>query len=205
MILPNIIFNTKYSKYPMFLQYVKDTHKVSGNDYLAVRQLLQPADVILRGHDNYLSKFVIPGKFSHAAIYIGDERIIHATLEHGVHISTLVDFMRCDRFAALRLKNTSDELQSNIMQAASALIGASYDPMLVHGNNEFYCFELVASVFKNVCHNISINKVNASTLWGLIKKDVFCADSFLKSENFICVCEIDHASQDKQHEIATQS
>ena len=50
----------------MFLQYVKGTHQVSGEDYLCVRGMLQEGDIILRGHDNYLSKFIVPGKYSHS-------------------------------------------------------------------------------------------------------------------------------------------
>ena len=60
------IFNTKYSKYPMFLQYVDCTHRVTGKDYYNVRELLEPGDIILRGHDNYLSKFLVPGEYSHS-------------------------------------------------------------------------------------------------------------------------------------------
>jgi len=96
------IFNTKYSKYPMFLQYVECTHRVDGDDYFNARKVLEEGDIILRGHDNYLSGLIVPGSYSHSGIYIGNERIIHSTVENGVHESNLLDFMRCDRFMAMR-------------------------------------------------------------------------------------------------------
>ena len=74
MSLLSFIFNTKYSKYPMFLQYVDCTHRVNGEDYFKARNVLEVGDILLRGHDNYLSKYIIPGAYSHSGIYMGAEK-----------------------------------------------------------------------------------------------------------------------------------
>ena len=163
------IFNTKYSKYPMFLQYVDCTHRVTGADYYNVRELLKPGDIILRGHDNYLSKFLVPGEYSHSGIYKGNDVVIHSTVENGVHESNLVDFMRCDRFMALR----PSLCQNLIIENAQKYIGKKYDNELEDNDDEYYCHEFVASVLKDC--SFEINKIHASTLFGLISKDIYCA------------------------------
>ncbi len=181
----SFIFNTKYSKYPMFFQYVDCTHRVNGEDYIKARNVLQEGDVILRGHDNYLSKFIVPGKYSHSGLYIGNERVIHATVENGVHESNLVDFMRCDRFMALRSRQGA----SRILCAAKSYLGKGYDNELEDGDDEYYCHEFVAAVL-NDC-KFGIKKYKAYTLFGLIRKDVYCADCFIGNANFNPVMEID--------------
>lgn len=179
------IFNTKYSKYPMFLQYVDCTHRVTGADYYKVRELLKPGDIILRGHDNYLSKFLVPGEYSHSGIYKGNDVVIHSTVENGVHESNLVDFMRCDRFMALR----PSLCQNLIIENAQKYIGKKYDNELEDNDDEYYCHEFVASVLKDC--SFEINKIHASTLFGLISKDIYCAQSFLNNIIFNKVVEID--------------
>ena len=186
MNLLSFIFNTKYSRYPMFLQYIDCTHRVTGNDYFEAKKLLQEGDIILRGHDNFLSGFIIPGKYSHSGIYKGDDRVIHSTVENGVHESNLVEFMRCDRFMALR------PICGQIMHNARKYIGRKYDNEL-EDDDEYYCHEFVAAVL-NDC-NFGIRKKQASTLFGLIKKDIFCADSFLENCHLEKIMEIDWKSK----------
>jgi len=189
MSLLSFIFNTKYSKYPMFLQYVDTTHRVTGEDYYKVRDILKAGDIIFRGHDNYLSKFIIPGKYSHSGIYISDDKLIHSTVENGVHESNLVDFMRCDRFIALRASKDGNNLGDIIKCQARFYLGKKYDSELEDNDDEYYCHEFVANVLNDL--NFGIKKITASTLFGLIKKDIYCADSFTNNKYFNKVIEID--------------
>ena len=185
MSLLSFIFNTRYSRYPLFLQYVDSSHRVTGEDYFKAREVLQAGDIILRGHDNYLSKFFIPGAYSHSGIYKGDEKVIHSTVEDGVHESNLVDFMRCDRFMALRPTLG----QIGIIDGAQKYIGRKYDHELEDNDNEYYCHEFVATVLND--YNFGVEKVHASTLFGLIKKDIYCAKSFLDNCHLFPIMEID--------------
>ena len=185
MSMLSFIFNTKYSKYPMFLQYVDCTHRVDGEDYFKVREILEEGDILLRGHDNYLSKFLVPGEYSHSGIYKGNERVIHSTVENGVHESNLVDFMRCDRFMALRPRLG----QIPIMVAANKYIGKKYDSEIEDNDDEYYCHEFVAAVL-NDC-NFGIKKRHASAFLGLIRRDIYCADSFVENCHLFKVMEID--------------
>lgn len=185
MSLLSFIFNTKYSKYPMFLQYVDYTHRINGEDYFKARKVLEEGDILLRGHDNYLSKFIIPGEYSHSGIYHGNDIVIHSTVEKGVHESNLVDFMRCDRFMALR----PCQGQIPIMVEAHKYIGKRYDNELEDNDDEYYCHEFVATVLNNC--NFGIEKVHASTLFGLIRKDIYCASSFVDNCHFDKIMELD--------------
>ena len=185
MSILSAIFNTKYSKYPMFLQYVECTHRVNGEDYYKVRELLEPGDIILRGHDNYLSKFLVPGSYSHSGIYIGNERIIHSTVENGVHESNLVDFMRCDRFMAMRPVFG----KVDIKEKAQKYIGKKYDNELEDNDDEYYCHEFVAYVL-NDC-GFGIKKIEATTLFGLVRKSIYCEQSFTDNQSLCKLMEID--------------
>lgn len=68
--------------------------------------LLQPGDIVLRGYDNYLDGYFIDDRlsYSHGAIYVGDNTIIHAVAE-GVSKINALDFMKCDRICILRPKS----------------------------------------------------------------------------------------------------
>lgn len=195
MSLLSFIFDTKYSKYPMFLQYVDCTHRVTGEDYFKAREVLEEGDILLRGHDNYLSKFIIPGEYSHSGIYKGKDKVIHSTYEKGVHESNLVDFMRCDRFMALR--PTLGQIP--IMVTANKYIGKKYDIELEDDDNEYYCHEFVAAVL-NDC-NFAIRKAHASTLFGLVQRDIYCANSFLENCHLTKIIEIDWKKESTQSRI----
>lgn len=185
MSLLNAVFNTRYSKYPMFLQYVPGTHKVTGKDYLESKSKLLPGDIILRGHDNYISKFFIPGKYSHSGIYLKNDQIIHSIVKTGVIEDNLIDFMRCDRLMVLRCNDSN--FVNKALDIAQKLIGSKYDNELEDNDNEFYCHEFTAKCYQ-MC---DIKKIHATTLFGLIKKNIYCADSFIKNKNFTKILEID--------------
>ncbi len=61
----------KVFKYPLFITYNPTTFKLKSDSYYAVRKLVKPGDILLRGYDSYLDGYCIPGLYSHAAIYVG--------------------------------------------------------------------------------------------------------------------------------------
>jgi len=95
----------KCFRFPCFLVYDPDEYQVSGEKTLEIMEVLKPGDIMLRGFRHYLDGKFIPSKsgWSHGAIYIGNNQIIHAVAE-GVSKIDVVDFTRCDRIAILRPK-----------------------------------------------------------------------------------------------------
>ena len=90
-------------KYPLFIQLGHTAYKINGKHQREILDCLEPGDVLLRRYDNYLSGLILPGYFTHAAIYIGDNKIIHM-LGDGIVKEDILTFMRCDDIAVLRTK-----------------------------------------------------------------------------------------------------
>ena len=70
--------NIKVFRWPFFLVYDPSVFSMTGQKILKVRDILQPGDIILRGFSMYLDGMFVPGDYSHGAIYIGNDTIIHA-------------------------------------------------------------------------------------------------------------------------------
>lgn len=75
--------NIRISKYFPWLYYDTTDFKITGKQIIEIMNILKPGDIILRGYDSYLDGCFIPDKlkFSHGAIYIGNNIIIHAIAE----------------------------------------------------------------------------------------------------------------------------
>jgi hypothetical protein len=120
--LLTIFGDIKVYRHPLFLVYDPGGYQLRGGDLRALLDLLQPGDILVRGFTAYLDGKLIPGYFSHAAIYLGhvghgdrelvpegargrfrtgEQMVIHAIAE-GVLMEDILDFGRCDRLAVLR-------------------------------------------------------------------------------------------------------
>lgn len=118
-----IFGDIKVFKWPLFIVYDPASYKVKGKDTRQVLDLVQPGDILLRGYDNYLDGFFIPGYFSHVGLYVGEvkpehgagitvpggkrlfatgpQMVVHAMAE-GVFVQDILDFCRTDRMLILR-------------------------------------------------------------------------------------------------------
>lgn len=127
------------------------THKrLSYKDFLYVSGRLLPGDVLLGGVRGELSSLFISGKYTHAAIYMGDGVVIEA-VGKGVIESFLMDFMlRRDYCCAVRA-GFCDAKQADLaaMQALEVL-GSPYDYEFQASNKSFYCAELIQWAYTQV-------------------------------------------------------
>jgi hypothetical protein len=120
--LLTVFGDLKVYKHPLFLVYDPGGYQVRGGDLRSLLDHLQPGDVLVRGFTAYLDGKLIPGYFSHAALYLGrvgpedrplvpegargrfqtgEQMVIHAIAE-GVLMEDILDFGRCDRLVVLR-------------------------------------------------------------------------------------------------------
>lgn len=180
--------DVKVFKWPMFLVYDPDDYQVTGNEIAAVESVLKPGDVLCRGYNHYLDSKFIPqksgntwdGKFagrgwSHGAIYVGNQTVIHAVAE-GVEKIHLLDFLKCDRVAVLRPSKGARRACGE----AKRCVGLGYDFGFNAGDAvSLYCFELVAVCYPGIC----FGKFEVSKLFGLLKRDVYLAQSFFDCES----------------------
>jgi len=174
--------NIKVFKWPLFIIYDPTVFSMPGEKILEVRNLLQPGDVILRGFSMYLDGMFVPGDYSHGAIYVGDDTIVHAVAK-GVSKINIVDFCECDRICILR----PSEGQALAIKRALEFVenDVPYDFGFKRDTSALYCFELCAECYKEL--NVKI--IRKTAMFELIKKKVYLAESFLTSDAFQRVFE----------------
>lgn len=130
---------------PFFIIFGGNTsYKIKGSHIREILNILKPGDIILRRYDTYLSSLLIPGYWSHVALYVGNGNIIHAVGEGVVEEDILV-FTRCDDICILRSDNIT-EAQCSVSKAKSELNKKTkYDfDFDIKDKDKFYCSEFVA-------------------------------------------------------------
>ena len=78
-------------KWPLWLVYDPDFFSMAGSKTERLLAILRPGDVVLRGYDSYLDSKFIDGDYSHAGVFVGKGRIIHAVAPN-VEETTVIDF-----------------------------------------------------------------------------------------------------------------
>jgi len=143
-----IFGDIKVYKFPFFLLYDPGSYLIKGNETREIMNTLEPGDILIRGYNNYLDGYFIPGFFSHSALYLGnvpnenniqlipstreqfyaegEQIIIHAMAE-GVFMEDLLNFCRCDYIVVLRPPDVTQEDIDNIYNRALMQLGTPYD------------------------------------------------------------------------------
>jgi hypothetical protein len=86
--------------YPFFIMFGHTAYEMKGGDVQEVLNIIQPGDILLRRYNHYISGLLIPGYFTHSAIYIGSGKIIHM-LGEGIDKQDILTFCRCDEVAII--------------------------------------------------------------------------------------------------------
>jgi len=131
--------------WPMFFIFAGDSHyKIKGPHQRQILNLLKPGDILLRRYNHYLGSITIKGYWSHAALYVGDDHVIHM-LGEGVTKEDILTFMRCDNIMILRLKENPDVVPGVIDKAYKFLNeGVNYDYNFDYTSpKRLYCTEMV--------------------------------------------------------------
>ena len=115
--------------------------------------LIQAGDILLRRYSHYLGSVLIQGHFSHAAIYVGDNNVIHM-LGEGINKEDILTFMRCDDICILR----SDDVKITNTAISKAhgfyAMGIEYDYNFdTDSPDKFYCTEFVDNCFGYMVKN----------------------------------------------------
>lgn len=169
-------------KYPFFIIIGHTAYKIKGQHQRDIINILKPGDVLLRRYDSYISGLMIPGYFTHAAIYVGDNQTIHL-VGSGICKEDILTFSRCDNIEVLRFKDQltvykaiekayeqfSKGIKHNHEQLSK---GVKYDyDFDTHNSNRFYCTEFI-----DFCFNYPIR--------GIIDHKNILPDDFLLSDKF---------------------
>lgn len=108
-----------------------------------VKALLQPGDVFITRENMCFTNLLIPGFYTHAAIYTGNGFITEAT-GIGVHQVPVEKFLfEKDHVMLLRAKFTDADHAASAANIAKSLQGDPYDFDFTGDNTAFYCAEVV--------------------------------------------------------------
>ncbi len=132
-----------------------DSHyNLKGPHMRLILDLVEPGDILLRKYDHYLGSRLIKGFWSHAAVYVGDNQVVHM-LGDGIVKEDILTFMRCDHVAILRCRDESlipkaidlanCQMGKNLI--ARGTRGIKYDYDFEAGDDKFYCTEFVSFCF----------------------------------------------------------
>lgn len=155
------ISDIQFFGWPFFCIFRAHGYKINAEQIRKIFLLIKPGDILLRRFDRYLGTRLIPGFFTHAALYVGDlnkdepDRVVHA-LGEGVVKEDLLKFLRCDEIAILRTNLVEDEIKQ-VIEKGLSFVGKDYDFDFDFGNaTKFSCTELVYTCFKDYKEKVNV-------------------------------------------------
>lgn len=175
--------NIRLSKYIPWIYYDTSDPKVTGETIMKLIDILEPGDIVLRGWDSYLDSMFIRGDYSHAGIYIGNNMIVHA-VSPTVCKTSIIDFSLCDRVCVIRPNKYNKTAVKIAKQFVKDKIPYDFD-FCINDSNALFCFELAVRSYPK----IKFQSFKISKFFGLIKKNVYFADSFRLSKDAKLVFE----------------
>jgi hypothetical protein len=136
--------NIQFFWSPFFCLLWGDTHyKVKGSESREVLNKVKRGDILLRRYDRYVSGWFIPGYYTHAGLFVGEDNVIHATTK-GVIEEDILSFLRTDYVVVLRFPDSTYEEISRAIERAYDLLGKKYDFVFdATDDDRFYCSEVV--------------------------------------------------------------
>lgn len=197
-----VLGRIKVYRWPMFIVYDPKGYDVKAVGIRTALSLVRKGDILVRRYKNYLDGYFIPGRFTHSGVYVGDGVIIHA-MSDGVQKIDILDFLRCDGFAILRVKEKVGrdirEIRAKAIDIAHSYLGNEYDydfeieERRKEGKptEKVYCHELTRKCFPD----LDIPLVKPSLWNGMIRmrNEKVLAQSFFESKDFDVIYDSDYS------------
>lgn len=117
--------------------------KMDGKQYFDFQSFIPRGAILFSTDRSKLAGMFIPGKWDHAAIYIGGGKLIEAH-QPSVRMSTIFDFCHTSDFVGIGyfpFENLDD-----VIDTAKSCIGKPYDTFFEPGKEALYCSELIAAL-----------------------------------------------------------
>jgi hypothetical protein len=140
------ISNLQFFKRPLCFIFGGNTaYSIRGEHQREIINNLKIGDVLLRRWDRYIiSNMSIKGYWKHVGVYVGDNKVVHATTK-GVIEEDILTFLRCDHCAVLRAtKEDRNRIEEKVPKIAYEHLGKKYDFLFETDDNRYaYCSEIV--------------------------------------------------------------
>ena len=129
----------------------------NGYQFDKARRVFQRGDILFSKDKHKVVSYLIPGKVSHAALYLSETEIIEAT-HLGVRYTTLFDFFKeSDLIIASKCSEFDTDYVEKVILEARGLVGKPYDSSLSLGTEALYCSELIyqADIEKRIQYDLT--------------------------------------------------
>ncbi len=167
----------------------KRDNLLSQKDIFKIYTKIRKGDIILAGDLKRTTNLIIPSALTHATIYIGRHRIIHAVAS-GVEYSTLRHLVTTyDTIAILRLPRHIARKRHLIKKAiayARQQVGRPYQSFFKPSTHHFFCTELVNSAYHHAGHKTGLHSIKPfHSLFEKIEKEFLTVEHWLQPEEFL--------------------
>jgi cell wall-associated NlpC family hydrolase len=158
-------------------------------DLVRARVILRRGDILLVGNLRELSHLFITGPLTHAIIYAGNRKFIHAIADGVQYTDFHHIFTEYDTLVILRLPSGRSYRKYKINAAikhVEAQVGKPYDFDFTNDKNKFFCTELVNHAYQHAGHDTGLKSMGRfRTIEEKIEKLVITATKALHPEKFI--------------------
>ena len=114
------------------------------------KKKIRKGDILLLGNLRTAYSKIINEPITHAAIYVGGNKVIHAMGEEGVFSERMLNiYKRYDTLIILRSDLKKGE-RAHLIRNTKSAIGIPYDFSFSNREDSFFCTEFVNKMFKKV-------------------------------------------------------
>ncbi len=159
------IYTTLIEKATILLEkvkYRKRTNLLNKKDILKIYLNIRKGDIILAGNLKSPTNFLIPGSLTHAGLYSGHQKVIHA-IGNGVESTSLQKILKTyDTLAILRLPKKIPHRRHLIKKAiryAKLQLGLPYESFFHHHPKHFFCTELVNKAYHHAGYRTGLHNL----------------------------------------------
>ncbi|MNS62662.1 hypothetical protein D3C72_957310 [compost metagenome] len=140
-----------------------------------LKEQLKPGDVLLRRTEGTSGNYFIPSWWKHAAVYVGNGKVVEATFA-GVKTTSLKEFFEHgDHAAVVRAKDLTEDEQKAMAKFARRQEGKPYDfDVDFNDASRLTCTELAYQALKAV----KGKEVAQQNWFGAVVGDSFLTDKF---------------------------
>ena len=157
--MKTILFNIKASVIDFFADirvyaggivvFGESYYGIKGHHEREIMSILEPGDVLLRRYTHYLGSVFIPGYWSHVAMYVGGDKVIHM-LGKGIAKEDILMFMRTDDIAVLRADDSAMITRAITKAQEYYQLGVGYDYEFdFDDKSKMSCTELVNTCYES--------------------------------------------------------